>query len=76
MADMAGNTITSGPYARPYINHGSIVVGSPRGSGFLDSNYLLGAGYAGDVPLVNRLPSLSTLNSQFDTTATGCPPCS
>ena len=41
MADMASNTITSGPYSRPYINHGSIVVGSPRGSGFLDSNYLL-----------------------------------
>ena len=76
MAVMAGNTITTGPYTRSYINHGSVVVGSPRGSGYLNSNYLFGVGYAGAVPLSSRIPSLSDINADYGSVATGCPPCS
>jgi hypothetical protein len=65
----------TGPYASTTINNGGALVGSPRGSGFLDTNYTLGEGYAGADTLASTLPSTGTVYATYDTRFTGCPPC-
>jgi hypothetical protein len=66
----------AGPYQSTTINNGGVVVGSPRGSGFLNDFYSFGAGYAGADPDSAQLPSTGTVYNDYDTSFTGCPPCS
>ena len=75
MADIIANVLTSGPYARTTINNGGLVVGSPRGSGFLDTNYAFGAGYNGNATSASALPATGTVYTRYDTSFTGCAPC-
>ena len=70
------NVVSSGPYATTTINNGGVIVGSPRGSGFLDSNYTFGAGYSGTNIAESALPATGTVNTKYNTEFTGCPPCS
>ena len=37
----------AGPYSSTTINNGGLLVGSPRGSGFLNDVYTFGMGYSG-----------------------------
>ena len=66
----------AGPYQSTTINNGGVVVGSPRGSGFLDSNYTFGVGYNGAASTSSTLPATGTVFAKYDTAFTGCPPCS
>ena len=66
----------AGPYQSTTINNGRVVVGSPRGSGFLDSTYTFGEGYNGADTTSSTLPSTGTVFAKYDTAFTGCPPCS
>ena len=66
----------AGPYQSTTINNGGVVVSAPRGSGFVDSNYTFGAGYAGEDPDSSALPTQATVYGNYDTSFTGCPPCS
>ena len=66
----------AGPYQSTTINNGGVVVGSPRGSGFLDSNYTFGVGYNGAASTSSTLPATGTVFTKYDTAFTGCPPCS
>jgi len=65
----------TGPYASTTINNGGVLVGSPRGSGFLDTNYTFGEGYAGADTLASTLPATGSVYNTYDTRFTGCPPC-
>jgi len=65
-----------GPYQSTTVNHGGLIVGSPRGSGFLDTNYTFGAGYNGADTTVSTLPSTGIVFSDYNDAITGCPPCS
>ena len=65
----------TGPYTSTTINNGGALVGSPRGSGFLDANYTFGAGYAGAATTASALPATGTVYTTYDTRFTGCPPC-
>jgi hypothetical protein len=65
----------SGPYTSTTINNGGALVGSPRGSGFLDSSYTFGAGYSGGNPTPSTTPTTGTVFSRYDTRFTGCPAC-
>ena len=48
MADVISVAMSgAGPYQSTTINNGGVIVGSPRGSGFLNTNYTLGLGYNG-----------------------------
>ena len=76
MADIIANVVPTGPYASTTINNGGLIVGSPRGSGFLDTNYTFGAGYNGADLTVSTLPSTGVVFSDLDSRITGCPPCS
>ena len=69
------NVGSSGPYATTTINNGGVIVGSPRGSGFLDSNYTFGAGYSGTNISESALPATGTVNTKYNTRFTGCAPC-
>ena len=66
----------SGPYQSTTINNGGLLVGAPRGSGFVDSNYTFGAGYNGDDTTASTLPATGTVFTKYDARITGCPPCS
>jgi hypothetical protein len=66
----------AGPYQSTTINNGGVVVSSPRGSGFLDTNYAFGAGYAGADTLASTLPATGTVYDTYNNAFTGCPPCS
>ena len=66
----------AGPYQSTTINNGGVLVGSPRGSGFLDSNYTFGEGYNGANTPSSTLPTTGTVFVNYDTSFTGCPPCS
>ena len=66
----------TGPYQSTTINNGGVLVGSPRGSGFLDSNYTFGEGYNGANTTSSTLPTTGTVFVNYDTSFTGCPPCS
>ena len=66
----------TGPYQSTTINNGGLIVGSPRGSGFIDANYTFGAGYNGDNTIASTLPTTGTVFTKYDTSFTGCPPCS
>jgi len=63
------------PYQSSTINNGGALVGSPRGSGFLDSNYTFGAGYNGADAIASALPATGTVFTKYDSRITGCPPC-
>ena len=69
------NVVSSGPYATTTINNGGVIVGSPRGSGFLDYNYTFGAGYCGSNISESALPATGTVNTKYNTRFTGCAPC-
>ena len=66
----------TGPYQSTTINNGGTIVMSPRGSGFLDSNYKFGAGYNGTVTTNSALPTTGTVYTKYNNAFTGCPPCS
>ena len=66
----------AGPYQSTTINNGGVIVGSPRGSGFLNTNYTFGEGYNGADTTSSKLPSTGTVFTKYDTAFTGCPPCS
>ena len=66
----------AGPYQSTTINNGGVIVGSPRGSGFLNTNYTFGEGYNGADTTRSTLPSTGTVFTKYDTAFTGCPPCS
>ena len=66
----------AGPYQSTTINNGGVIVGSPRGSGFLNTNYTFGEGYNGEHTTSSTLPSTGTVFTKYDTAFTGCPPCS
>ena len=66
----------TGPYQSTTINNGGILVGSPRGSGFIGSNYTFGEGYNGANTTSSTLPTTGTVFIKYDTSFTGCPPCS
>jgi len=66
----------AGPYQSTTINNGGVVVGAPRGSGFLDTNYAFGEGYNGAASTSSTLPTTGTVFTKYDTAFTGCPPCS
>ena len=66
----------AGPYQSTTINNGGVVVGSPRGSGFLNTNYTCGEGENGADTTSSTLPSTGTVFTKYDTAFTGCPPCS
>ena len=66
----------AGPYQSTTINNGGVLVGSPRGSGFLDTSYTFGAGYSGTNIAASALPTTGTVFTKYDTRITGCPPCS
>ena len=70
------NVVPSGPYATTTINNGGAIVGSPRGTGYLDSIYTFGAGYSGTNLTSSTLPATGTVNTKYNTKITGCPPCS
>ena len=70
------NVVPSGPYATTTINNGGAIVGSPRGTGYLDSNYTFGARYSGTNLTSSTLPATGTVNTKYNTKITGCPPCS
>ncbi len=77
MADIITTAMSgAGPYQSTTINNGGVVVSSPRGSGFLDSNYTFGAGYAGADTTASTLPATGTVYTKYDNSFTGCPPCS
>ncbi len=65
----------TGPYTSTTINNGGVLVGSPPGSGFLDSNYTFGLGYAGAATTASTLPVTGTVYNAYDTRFTGCDPC-
>jgi len=69
---MSGST---GPYASTTINNGGVLVGSPAGSGFVNTNYTFGEGYNGADVTASTLPSVSTVFDKYDGRLTGCPPC-
>ena len=66
----------TGPYQSTTINNGGLLVGAPRGSGFLDTNYIFGAGYNGANTTASTLPTTGTVFNKYDDRITGCPPCS
>jgi len=77
MADVITYAMSgAGPYQSTTINNGGVLVGSPQGSGFLDTNYTFGAGYAGANTTASALPTTGTVYSKYDNRITGCPPCS
>ena len=77
MSDVIAYAMSSaGPYQSTTINNGGVLVGSPRGSGFLDTSYTFGAGYSGTNIAASALPATGTVYSKYDTRITGCPPCS
>ena len=64
----------AGPYQSTTINNGGVIVGSPRGSGFLDSNYIFGLGYAGAATSGSLVPTTGTVVNRYTDAFTGCPP--
>ena len=77
MSDVIAYAMSSaGPYQSTTINNGGVLVGSPRGSGFLDTSYTFGAGYSGTNIAASALPATGTVFTKYDTRITGCPPCS
>jgi hypothetical protein len=77
MADVITYAMSgAGPYQSTTINNGGVLVGSPQGSGFLDTNYTFGGGYNGADTTASALPATGTVYSKYDTRITGCPPCS
>lgn len=64
-----------GPYQSTTINNGGLIVGSPRGTGFIDTNYTFGAGYSGENITASTLPTTGTVFLTYDNAFTGCPPC-
>ena len=64
-----------GPYQSTPINNGGLIVGSPRGSGFLDTNYTFGAGYNGADTTASTLPATGIVAGAYDNAFTGCAPC-
>ena len=77
MSDVIAYAMSSaGPYQSTTINNGGVLVGSPRGSGFLDTSYTFGAGYSGTNIAASALPATGTVFTKYDARITGCPPCS
>ena len=77
MADIASNPMdASADYISAIINNGGVIVGSPRGSGFLDSSVTFGLGYNGANTTNSALPNLASINTKYNNAITGCPPCS
>ncbi len=77
MADVISVAMSgAGPYQSTTINNGGVIVGSPRGSGFLNTNYTLGLGYNGGATAASAIPSTGVVFTKYDTAFTGCPPCS
>ena len=77
MSDVIAYAMSSaGPYQSTTINNGGVLVGSPRGSGFLDTSYTFGAGYSGTNITASALPATGTVFTKYDARITGCPPCS
>ena len=62
-------------YQSTTINNGGLLVGAPRGSGFIDTNYTFGAGYSGTDTTASTLPSTGTVFNKYDNSLTGCAPC-
>ena len=65
----------AGPYQSTTINNGGVIVGSPRGSGFLDSNYKFCLVYAVAATIVSLVPTTGTVFNRYTNAFTGCPPC-
>ena len=77
MSDVIAYAMSSaGTYQSTTINNGGLLVGSPRGSGFLDTSYTFGAGYSGTNIAASALPATGTVFTKYDARITGCPPCS
>ena len=77
MSDVIAYAMSSaGPYQSTTINNGGVLVGSPRGSGFLDTSYTFGAGYSGTNIAASALTATGTVFTKYDARITGCPPCS
>ena len=77
MADVISVAMSgAGPYQSTTINNGGVIVGSPRGSGFLDGNYEFGLGYNGGATTNSALPTTGTVFNRYNDAITGCPPCS
>ena len=66
----------AGPYQSTTINNGGGIVGSPRGSGFLNASYAFGLGYNGNATTASAIPSTGVVFTKYDNAITGCPPCS
>tara|TARA_R100000008_G_C3569597_1_gene161236 strand:+ start:955 stop:1191 length:237 start_codon:yes stop_codon:yes gene_type:complete len=76
MADIASNPMdASASYISATINNGGVIVGSPRGSGFLDSSVTFGLGYNGENTTHSARPNLGTINGIYSNALTGCAPC-
>ena len=58
----------AGAYQSTTIDHGGILVGAPRGSGFLESNYEINT-YS------SSTPTTGTVFNKYDTRYTGCDFC-
>ena len=61
----------AGPYSSTTINNGGLLVGSPRGSGFLNDVYTFGMGYSGTATAASELPTTGTVFNNYDTRFTG-----
>mgnify|MGYP001345041547 CR=1 FL=1 len=61
----------AGPYSSTTINNGGVIVGSPRGSGFLNDSYTFGMGYNGAATTASALPATGTVFTKYDTRFTG-----
>ena len=75
MSDVITNVVPTGPYGTTTINNGGLIVGSPRGSGFLDTNYAFGVGYSGVNSTASTIPSTGIVFAKYNNSFTGCPPC-
>ncbi len=76
MASIAHNPMdVSAFYISATINNGGVLVGSPRGSGFLDSSVTFGLGYNGENTTHSARPNVGALNSKYSNALTGCAPC-
>ena len=71
MSDVIAYAMSSaGPYQSTTINNGGLLVGSPRGSGFLDTSYTFGAGYSGTNIAASALPATGTVFTKYDSRIT------
>ena len=67
---MSGATVTLNQSST--INNGGLLVKSPGGSGFADTNYVFGAGYNGNSTFASTLPGTGTVFDNYNLAFTGC----